>query len=105
MGRKESNQTNKKFSVYKRLIKNSSLGIIVLYTSENGTYLGMDLGGTNFRIVRVDMKDGEATTNTTYFDLNKQLLSGPCDKVRVSYLLTTAQLAIHETSQDKLPEA
>ena len=57
--------------------------MIVLYTSENGTYLGMDLGGTNFRIVRVDMKDGEATTNTTYYNLDKQLLSGPCDEVRV----------------------
>ena len=52
----------------------------------------MDLGGTNFRIVRVDMKDGEATTNTTYFDLDKELLSGPCDKVKVNYLLNKRDL-------------
>ena len=56
--------------------------ISFLYASENGTYLGMDIGGTNFRIVRVVMKDGQATTDTTYFELNKQLLCGPCDEVR-----------------------
>jgi len=47
------------------------------YVSENGTYLGMDLGGTNFRIVRVDMKDGAAQTNTKYYELAKPLLTGP----------------------------
>lgn len=49
--------------------------------NENGTYLGMDLGGTNFRIVRVDMKNGNATTDTKYYDLNKELLKGPSDGV------------------------
>lgn len=49
--------------------------------NENGTYLGMDLGGTNFRIVRVNMKGGVATTDTNYYNLSKQLLSGPSDGV------------------------
>lgn len=52
-----------------------------MHFTENGTYLGMDLGGTNFRIVRVDMKDGVATTDTKYYDLSKELLSGPSDGV------------------------
>lgn len=45
--------------------------------TENGTYLGMDLGGTNFRIVRVDMKNGKDTTTTKYYNLEKHLLTGP----------------------------
>ena len=42
----------------------------------------MDLGGTNFRIVRVDMKNGNDTTDTKYYDLNKELLKGPSDGVK-----------------------
>ncbi|KAL4232598.1 hypothetical protein ACF0H5_007288 [Mactra antiquata] len=45
--------------------------------SENGTYLGMDLGGTNFRVVRVDMINGKDTTKTKYYNLEKSLLTGP----------------------------
>ncbi|XP_060577895.1 hexokinase type 2-like [Ruditapes philippinarum] len=45
--------------------------------TENGTYLGLDLGGTNFRVVRVDMKNGKAETQTKYYNLDKTLLSGP----------------------------
>ncbi|XP_052810741.1 hexokinase type 2-like [Mya arenaria] len=44
--------------------------------TECGTYLGMDLGGTNFRVVRVDMKDGKANTQTKYYNLEKKLLVG-----------------------------
>ncbi|XP_052242802.1 hexokinase type 2-like isoform X3 [Dreissena polymorpha] len=49
--------------------------------TENGTYLGMDLGGTNFRLVRVDLRDGEATTATRYYSLGKGLLVGPSSEV------------------------
>ncbi|XP_045195352.2 hexokinase type 2-like [Mercenaria mercenaria] len=45
--------------------------------TENGTYLGLDLGGTNFRVVRVDMNNGKATTQTKYYNLEKRLLTGP----------------------------
>lgn len=48
---------------------------------ENGEYLGLDLGGTNFRVVRVVMKDGEATTTTKYYNLDDKILSGPCQHV------------------------
>lgn len=41
----------------------------------------MDLGGTNFRIVRVDMTNGEATTETKYYSLAKNLLTGPSSVV------------------------
>ncbi|KAH3726175.1 hexokinase type 2-like [Dreissena polymorpha] len=49
--------------------------------TENGTYLGMDLGGTNFRLVRVDLRDGEATTATRYYSLGKGLLVGPSSEL------------------------
>ena len=57
--------------------------IISSNPTENGTYLGMDLGGTNFRIVRVHMKNGVATTDTKYYELKKELLSGPSDGVKL----------------------
>ena len=57
--------------------------IISFNPTENGTYLGMDLGGTNFRIVRVNMKNGVATTDTKYYELKKELLSGPSDGVKI----------------------
>lgn len=56
---------------------------------ENGEYLGLDLGGTNFRVVRVVMKDGEATTTTKYYNLDDKILSGPCQHVsHLCYLST-----------------
>lgn len=46
--------------------------------TENGTFIGLDLGGTNFRIVKVDMKNGKDTTITKYYHLEKGLLNGSC---------------------------
>lgn len=48
------------------------------YSTENGDYIGLDLGGTNFRVVRVVMKNGVANTTTKYYNLDENLLSGPC---------------------------
>lgn len=50
--------------------------------AESGTYLGVDLGGTNFRIVRVDMHGDDVKTDTKYYELPKPLLSGPAVGVR-----------------------
>nr|XP_022287076.1 hexokinase-1-like [Crassostrea virginica] len=53
----------------------------LLTGQENGEYIGLDLGGTNFRVVRVIMKNGEATTTTKYYNLAEDLLSGPCQNI------------------------
>ena len=53
----------------------------LMIIAENGEYIGLDLGGTNFRVVRVIMKNGEATTTTKYYNLAEDLLSGPCQNV------------------------
>lgn len=66
----------RKSSVFKN--KKMYYGII----SENGTYLGMDLGGTNFRILRVDMNGDDVKTVTKYYELQKSLLTGPSAGVR-----------------------
>ncbi|XP_048747104.2 hexokinase-1-like [Ostrea edulis] len=50
----------------------------LLKGNENGDYIGLDLGGTNFRVVRVVMKNGVANTTTKYYNLDENLLSGPC---------------------------
>lgn len=63
---------------------------------ENGEYLGLDLGGTNFRVVRVVMKDGEATTTTKYYNLDDKILSGPCQ--HVSHLCYSSTFTVQESS-------
>ncbi|XP_021370871.1 hexokinase-2-like [Mizuhopecten yessoensis] len=51
----------------------------LLKGDEEGDYLGLDLGSTNFRVVRVTFKMGEAKTTTKYYNLPQELLSGPAD--------------------------
>ncbi|XP_059162251.1 hexokinase-1-like [Physella acuta] len=50
---------------------------ILLDGTEQGDYLGLDLGGTNFRVVLVRFKDGVADTTTQYYELTDETLSGP----------------------------
>ncbi|RUS81795.1 hypothetical protein EGW08_010432 [Elysia chlorotica] len=45
--------------------------------TEQGDFLGLDLGGTNFRVVRVSFKDGQAETTTQYYTLLESVLCGP----------------------------
>ncbi|XP_059162255.1 hexokinase-1-like [Physella acuta] len=45
--------------------------------TEQGDYLGLDLGGTKFRVVLVRFKDGVADTTTQYYELTDETLSGP----------------------------
>ncbi|XP_060079670.1 hexokinase-1-like [Ylistrum balloti] len=51
----------------------------LLKGDEEGEYLGLDLGSTNFRVVRVTFEKGEAKTTTKYYNLPKELLVGPAD--------------------------
>ncbi|KAH9505578.1 Hexokinase-2 [Bulinus truncatus] len=50
---------------------------ILLDGTEQGDFLGLDLGGTNFRVVLVRFKDGVADTVTQYYNLTDETLSGP----------------------------
>lgn len=54
---------------------------------EQGDYLGLDLGGTNFRVVLVRFKDGEAETITKYYNLTEECLCGPAAGVCSSCML------------------
>nr|QZU27268.1 HK-1 [Onchidium reevesii] len=45
--------------------------------TEQGDFLGLDLGGTNFRVVLVRFKNGQAETITQYYTLTDECLSGP----------------------------
>lgn len=80
--------------ILKKLLDLSYHAILITWSRfyfiiENGEYLGLDLGGTNFRVVRVVMKDGEATTTTKYYNLDDKILSGPCQHVsHLCYLST-----------------
>lgn len=46
--------------------------------TENGEFLGLDLGGTNFRVVLVRFTNGEAKTITHNYVIPTPVLSGPC---------------------------
>ncbi|ELU09300.1 hypothetical protein CAPTEDRAFT_151872 [Capitella teleta] len=45
--------------------------------SENGDFLALDLGGTNFRVLLCTMKDGRCTSTTNFYKLPNETLSGP----------------------------
>lgn len=51
----------------------------LLTGDEEGDYLGLDLGSTNFRVVKVTFTKGVAKTTTKYYNLPQELLSGPAD--------------------------
>ncbi|KAK6169749.1 hypothetical protein SNE40_020738 [Patella caerulea] len=73
---------------------------------ENGDFLGLDLGGTNFRVVHVNLKDGVATTNTKYYSLTEEVLCGPCAGVFDFIALSIEDFLKQEnliTSEQKLP--
>lgn len=67
----------------------------VLEGNENGTYIGLDLGGTNFRIVLVILTDGVAETSTKYFNIHRELLVGPCEGV-FDQIASSIQTFLHD---------
>ncbi|KAK3096666.1 hypothetical protein FSP39_002233, partial [Pinctada imbricata] len=48
---------------------------------ENGQYLGLDLGGTNFRVVGTVFTNGKADIKTKYYNLPTELFTGPCSGI------------------------
>ncbi|KAL3882227.1 hypothetical protein ACJMK2_028591 [Sinanodonta woodiana] len=68
--------------------------------NENGVFLGMDLGGTNFRIVLVRFKDGCAETTTKYYNLDKELLSGPSSGI-FEHIAVSLQSFVQEENLPK----
>ncbi|GAB1607721.1 hexokinase-1-like [Argonauta hians] len=49
--------------------------------NENGTFLGLDLGGTNLRLFRVRFTDGKADTNLKYYKMPEHCFKGPSRQV------------------------
>lgn len=49
--------------------------------NENGIYLGLDLGGTNFRVVRMKFVEGTANTVLKYYKIPDECFTGPCHLV------------------------
>jgi hexokinase len=45
--------------------------------SESGTFLGLDLGGTNFRVIMIKMTNGEAETTMDNYVIPSDVLCGP----------------------------
>lgn len=49
--------------------------------NENGIYLGLDLGGTNLRVVRMKFIDGSAEKALKYYKIPNECFTGPCHLV------------------------
>ena len=49
--------------------------------TENGQYLGLDLGGTNYRVVLVKFIDGQADITIQNYAIPAPVLSGPSSGV------------------------
>jgi hexokinase len=50
---------------------------ILKFVSESGTFLGLDLGGTNFRVIMIKMTSGEAETTMDNYVIPSDVLCGP----------------------------
>jgi len=50
--------------------------------AERGSFLALDLGGTNFRVLLISVTDkGEADMKSTIYAISNELMTGPGDKV------------------------
>jgi len=50
--------------------------------SERGSFLALDLGGTNFRVLLITVKDKEqAAMKSTIYAISSELMTGPGVKV------------------------
>ena len=52
--------------------------------SEEGNYLALDLGGTNFRVLLVSLKGQKVDIKSKMYLISKALMVGPGEQVRVS---------------------
>ena len=51
------------------------------YLRENGDFLALDLGGSNFRVLWVKFKDGKSKTCMDVYTIPTEVMTGPGDQV------------------------
>jgi len=54
---------------------------ILMYVSENGDFLALDLGGTNFRVLLCRMRDGHCESISRNYNVPNYKLYGPAAEV------------------------
>ena len=53
------------------------------YLTEEGDFLALDLGGTNFRVLLCRMRGGKCKSVSRNYNVPKEKLYGPCKGVRM----------------------
>lgn len=73
---------------------------MLLDGTEEGEYLGLDLGGTNFRVLLVRFKNGVAETSCNYYNLKEETLRGPAAGV-FDFIAESIEDFLHTEKLDK----
>jgi len=63
-----------------------SVIFVRMYISENGDFLALDLGGTNFRVLLCRMRDGHCESTSRNYNVPNKKLHGPASDVCLSQL-------------------
>jgi len=58
-----------------------------MFVSENGEFLALDLGGTNFRVLLCRMRDGQCESTSRNYNVPNKKLYGPASEVCLCKLL------------------
>ena len=70
---------------------------------ERGSFLALDLGGTNFRVLLITIKDkGEADMTNTIYTISNELMTGPGDQVSASSIRPLCHYQLSTFSQPLL---
>jgi len=59
-----------------------------MHVSENGDFLALDLGGTNFRVLLCRMRDGHCESTSRNYNVPNHKLHGPAAAVRLRQTLS-----------------
>jgi len=56
---------------------------VVCFVLEEGEYLALDLGGTNFRVLLIRMKNGKCESISKNYNVPMPKLHGPASEVSI----------------------
>ncbi|CAH1787487.1 unnamed protein product [Owenia fusiformis] len=71
--------------------------------TEEGDYLALDLGGTNFRVLLVKFRQGKAESISRNYNLTKEQLHGPCEGVFDHLARSIGKFLQEENITNRLP--
>ena len=62
--------------------------------TEKGNYLALDLGGTNFRVLLIQLQGNEVKMENKIFPIPQDLMVGPGTKVTFPYIINCSLIDV-----------